>query len=703
MWDSTQLGGTDFNDYNVLFYRYDDNSYKGDSNTQTFTWGDFRHLKTMQFIIPEKDQDQADNLYIKVDMPDDKRFRVFFQDHWWGERDYNSGEIVQFEGIANSGWRKNDDPLHITVYAIDDDGTKDVIQTDTIWTAWISFRHQWHANDPGHYCHLSQNAGGASSNFLYGFNSATSAFPGESKDCVIREPHYVCYDAGWNPATTGVQYMQFIGSLVDMAEDGQLINIHLDDGVDVDQSLTNKYATHTFTPSDGCDKVCQFLVGDHGDWQSAIDACTITDSETQFKAGMGRVRVSGYGRVNAEKVVGGQTRYGCGAHWDHDQDSCGGKPGTFTSQETICGCEFEVLAGSLHLAQDKPISDWPVDIYEIMVAYGAPIGDAAIMVNAQYFSVEGQPPYDNRAKLFDVKTVGSFVDAADGPNLFGTGSIIKCSYLHHADDTVKMSASKGEYYRNTVLHGNTGSVILLGNFGLSLIGNKVSDAIVDGLYVHYVWMWGDNTQGAGTYTGILGMQSCMNEDAEINYERNTVMNVYVPSLGDGGSGMKVNRAISMGLLDPGFTKYDGGFCTRIDNPNLWGATVNDLYLKYWNVYQEPDKSSLFFANRDEDHLSLRGTLKLNNIQFYDPAYATGKEEKIKESAVKIYHQGWNPPVYYMVCGTDTDTFNCMDENGAYWKQSNNCADSSGGTAGCQNLEWWWTDVDGRLQFPWDPK
>jgi len=352
------------------------------------------------------------------------------------------------------------------------------------------------------------------------------------------------------------------------------------------------------------------------------------------------------------------------------------------------------------------------------MAYGAPTGDGSIIVGPTYFHIEdGGATVDTPAKVYDVKTPGTFVDAADGPNLFGTGSVVSHCYLHHADDTIKMSASSGHYYRNTVLHGNTGSVVLLANFGLGLFNSALTGALADGVYVHYIWMQGDEMQGGGTHTGIVGMQTCMNEDSEIEVASNTVMQVYVPDLGEGR--LWVNRAVSIGALDPGYTwnQANGGFCKRTDNKWIWGVHLTGLFLKYWNVYQEPEWRSLIFSNMDEDMQYQRGKLEVDKssgygIEFYDTAEfaASGYDfDNLKETALKIYsRRGDGTSYFYMVCGTDGDTQNCMEEGGAHWQVAEAAqppyAPCFGTPDGCENLEAYMTEIgDSRLEFPWHPK
>jgi hypothetical protein len=195
------------------------------------------------------------------------------------------------------------------------------------------------------------------------------------------------------------------------------------------------------------------------------------------------------------------------------------------------------------------------------------------------------------------------------------------------------------------------------------------------------------------------MQTCLNDWGDITLSDITVSNVYVPDLGEGRT--RVNRAFSLGALDPGFASSTDGFCAHTDENNLHNVLLSDLVLTKWQIFPEPKENSLLFSNRDDNNDRQRGYLILNHLQFYD--LGCGHDfDCIKDSAVKIYHTGSSIDAYF-VCGTDTDTYNCMNEQGAYWQQDNMCTDQNGGSSGCKNVEWFEVDVAGKLMFPWNDK
>ena len=82
--------------------------------------------------------------------------------------------------------------------------------------------------------------------------------------------------------------------------------------------------------------------------------------------------------------------------------------------------------------------------------------------------------------------VGNWVDAADGLEVHGRNSYLGYTYLHIADDSMKVSANKLNYEQTTVLQGDvqTGGLINIGSYGT---GRPIPNgANVDGVYAHRI-------------------------------------------------------------------------------------------------------------------------------------------------------------------------------------------------------------------------
>jgi hypothetical protein len=88
--------------------------------------------------------------------------------------------------------------------------------------------------------------------------------------------------------------------------------------------------------------------------------------------------------------------------------------------------------------------------------------------------------------LYDVKSPGAWVDAADGPRVTSNHSRFDFMYLHHCDDNVKVDSSHSSFRHLTLLQGNIGAAVELGTYGIGLRQNTVENATVDGVYIHRI-------------------------------------------------------------------------------------------------------------------------------------------------------------------------------------------------------------------------
>ncbi len=102
-------------------------------------------------------------------------------------------------------------------------------------------------------------------------------------------------------------------------------------------------------------------------------------------------------------------------------------------------------------------------------------------------ALEGKTPMDNDSpvKTFDFKMVGNWPGQADGLEVHGKESLLQYTYLHIADDSMKVAADKVVYEYTTVLQGDvgTGGLIHLGSYGT---GRNMTKGHVTGVYVHRI-------------------------------------------------------------------------------------------------------------------------------------------------------------------------------------------------------------------------
>ena len=94
-----------------------------------------------------------------------------------------------------------------------------------------------------------------------------------------------------------------------------------------------------------------------------------------------------------------------------------------------------------------------------------------------------------------------------------------------ADDVIHVSASHFRAWKNVVISGSAGSVVMLGSYNAGLLDEKITDAVVDGLFIPMAKKTRDSANTCdevpsldknkasscfGHRTGIIGTISCMN-------------------------------------------------------------------------------------------------------------------------------------------------------------------------------------------------
>merc|ERR1712136_178795 len=234
----------------------------------------------------------------------------------------------------------------------------------------------------------------------------------------------------------------------------------------------------------------------------------------------------------------------------------------------------------------------------------------------------------------DVRTPGGWMDAADGPNLMGDGSEMSYVFLHHADDTVKLSASHVTVREVVALQGNVGSAVFLGNYGLGLRNGVVRSCIVDGVYLNRIVHAYGGYDGHG---GVFGTRTCPNG---ISFEDISVKNLVIPDINSANS---VDQLFSIGVL-----AGSAVFCSGQNGP----VTFNSISFENWDVYVNPSMYSVFFNDGNSNS-------NADSINFYDVS-ASGQAD-ILASAVRIWSSS---SFYYCVCGTSTNADQCWNMNGA---------------------------------------
>ena len=237
---------------------------------------------------------------------------------------------------------------------------------------------------------------------------------------------------------------------------------------------------------------------------------------------------------------------------------------------------------------------------------------------------------DFRVKTFDFKMVGNWPGQADGLEVHGKDSSLQYTYLHIADDSMKVAAHNLAYEYTTVLQGNvgTGGLIHLGSYGT---GRNMTKGHVTGVYVHRITHQPAGGQNGTGYSGaaLVAAQTCPYGS---NVSGVTVTQLRVNNLGNGIS--SVNRPFNIGL---GISA--GGPCSssQATPTNVGPMTFTDFL-----IYLNPLSDSIIFNRIASPTSTVKDLNFFDNISNASPA---GK--------VAIYPPN-NSDIGYFICGTGSD-------------------------------------------------
>jgi hypothetical protein len=214
-----------------------------------------------------------------------------------------------------------------------------------------------------------------------------------------------------------------------------------------------------------------------------------------------RVDIGGYGRIDGGRFAD-QSRFvessGTAVPWTY-----------YKLSEVLDNLEFWVGSGLLDVASgwnlnNKAPGNFAIDVWGLTVSQGAARGKGSVDLNTPWNSFstgKGEPQPQaalNNApvNVLDLKVVGNWLDAADGPEVMGEHSRLTGVYIHAADDSIKAAVSDLAMKEITVLQGNVGGVVDFGSYGYSRVDTvtgTVHDMSLRDIRVHRV------TQTTGGY------------------------------------------------------------------------------------------------------------------------------------------------------------------------------------------------------------
>ena len=351
--------------------------------------------------------------------------------------------------------------------------------------------------------------------------------------------------------------------------------------------------------------------------------------------------------------------------------------------------QFRVQSGLIELSASAVGAPFAIDIAGITVASSPYRQDSSVLLNNKFLPMASlsdalagkanEGANNHPVKAFDFKMVGNWIDGADGLDVHGKGSSLQYTYLHIADDSLKVSAQNIRYEQTTVLQGDvdTGGMVNLGSYGTARDGTQGS-RLAD-IHVHRITQKPATCSGtAQGNTGTCGAAlvaapTCEfgNDVAEVKVDRLRVNN-----LGDGSS--SVNRAFNIGL-GPTY----GDSCEGSDGAVAQTKTnIRDLTFTNFGIYLDPSADSNFFRRSGGGGGVIGGTGGVDAIRFWD-----GTEPKNSlNGKVAIHSDSKNTDFAYFMCGVGTtgiDEAGCWNTDGQNGGNGtfNNVIYSGGGVFG----------------------
>eukprot|EP01052_Picozoa_sp_SAG31_P025990 SAG31_NODE_2320_length_5943_cov_2.466975_4_plen_511_part_00 len=388
------------------------------------------------------------------------------------------------------------------------------------------------------------------------------------------------------------------------------------------------------------------------------------------KSGYGRIVVSGFGRINGQlmqKAFLFQNQTVWGGNMGPGGGILNGYGNAVAKFKTLASAEshtrWRVMSGLLELSSSavaQPSTGlYAVDVSGVTVAWGAKRGDGCIRLQFPRVPLDGlnQVSDSNQAaRLYDIKTPGTWVGASDGPRVTADGSYVAFSFNQHADDNFKVDSSESKYRHLTLLQGNIGSAIELGTYGLGIRANTVHQADVSGVYIHRI------TQGLNEQEfsqednlgSVLGSRTC---PFGITLSNITISNVYIPSVG--GANV-IGRLFALGtygapgnawkttwsLLDRWFFcdnewwREEGNFEQKIADGGATGlkaATFENIRFLDWTVELNPQALSMLY------NFHTRAPTTFTSIAFYDDLHTQDSAQEAEAVPDPVATAAWPWP------------------------------------------------------------
>jgi hypothetical protein len=430
---------------------------------------------------------------------------------------------------------------------------------------------------------------------------------------------------------SGTQYVEFRGSLVNMLNSQRANNqlsIRIGETASLDRGLSTQTARFEVTGNNCAAIVSKINTDGFDAVKDKTTGCNVAGGVERIEAqnAADQLIVEGFGRINGYTVL---DRYKRCKPKDKDTSACGTSfsGGAFTPWEEA---RWTIDGQLLNLSSEyqSHSATFGIDVSHITVAWPTYRGQSPIELNIARDGVQN----NHAVKMFNVKQVGGWIDQADGPEVMGSGSQIFYTYIHAADDAIKISAPGVLYNNTTILKGAAGGAVNIGSYGYNrtVSGSKVND-----VYIHRITQkkTSDTTLGFSfnDTLGVIFAPTCPiapqgAPGTRANTSGTNINGVYIPNLGTDEGPNSIGRLFSLGVQDTEFCKK---------NPEV-DITFGNFVFSDFEIYTNPQDVSYIF-----------GQTKMASITWEPIKF--GSRAACDTSSVRIFPDSQTKD-WYCVCG-----------------------------------------------------
>lgn len=351
--------------------------------------------------------------------------------------------------------------------------------------------------------------------------------------------------------------MTYSGSLVSLALKTGVCDICIHDGVCIEIPLTSSFATLPYLkyagggPSGANQTLMDEFLQQHVAGSSEVHASPFLECVVSWEDPVNvrswikslpttcRVCVRGMGALDGTRLL---------ATWGSDiqplNDLIQSK---VTLGQLLRRVEYEILSGLLEIDAHQDSTYCPAIVVEGLSIISPPKRyKSSVQLNG--YNVYDVSNSDNRpvpsgsVEVCDLKLLGGWSAASNGPETLATGSSFRMCLYHLASDAIRLGASCLRYSCTTLLQGNAGGCVNVGCDGR--LPMPISDICTRDIFVHRV------CQIDGQSDGLGALITSRNSGTGGSVSHCRISNLHVPFLGGSLTSQSVTESNEASLRGP---------------------------------------------------------------------------------------------------------------------------------------------------------